>query len=155
MGSLDRFGELFDYDLWANRLAIQSVEAVGEKSEGAIKVLGHLIGAQRVWLARFRTSDPPSAQPWPNLSLAEAGRVAEELHWEWREMFSAFSAEWLDENLIYRNTKGAEFKMPVRDVLTHLLMHSAYHRGQIALAVRAAGGTPAATDYVVYARRAK
>jgi uncharacterized damage-inducible protein DinB len=63
------------------------------------------------------------------------------------------TSEKLDEDLVQRTSKGVEFRTPVRDVLTHLVMHSAYHRGQIAQAVREAGGQPAATDYIVYARR--
>jgi uncharacterized damage-inducible protein DinB len=36
----------------------------------------------------------------------------------------------------------------VDDVLTHVILHSAYHRGQIASAVRAGGETPAYTDLI-------
>lgn len=49
--------------------------------------------------------------------------------------------------------EGVEFSTPMADVLMHLVMHSAYHRGQVALAVRAAGGKPALTDYVVWVRQ--
>jgi uncharacterized damage-inducible protein DinB len=41
----------------------------------------------------------------------------------------------------------------VGDILTHVVAHSAYHRGQIAAAVRAAGGAPAYTDFIHAARR--
>lgn len=34
------------------------------------------------------------------------------------------------------------------DILTHVLMHSAYHRGQIASHMRANGKTPAYTDFI-------
>ena len=36
----------------------------------------------------------------------------------------------------------------MRDILTHVTMHSAYHRGQIAADVRVAGFTPAYTDFI-------
>ena len=36
----------------------------------------------------------------------------------------------------------------MEDVLLHVVMHSVYHRGQIATEVRAAGHTPAYTDYI-------
>ena len=35
----------------------------------------------------------------------------------------------------------------------HVVTHSAYHRGQVAAAVREAGGKPAATDLVVWVRQ--
>ena len=52
----------------------------------------------------------------------------------------------------YRNSRGEEFHTPVGDLLTHVLMHGAYHRGQIAASVRRAGGEPAATDYIAFTR---
>ena len=36
----------------------------------------------------------------------------------------------------------------VRDILTHVFMHSAYHRGQIAVDMRQNGVTPAYTDFI-------
>ena len=34
------------------------------------------------------------------------------------------------------------------DVLLHVIMHSAYHRGQVATDMRAAAFTPAYTDFI-------
>jgi uncharacterized damage-inducible protein DinB len=36
----------------------------------------------------------------------------------------------------------------VQDVLTHVVLHSAYHRGQIASLMRAGGAVPAYTDFI-------
>ena len=44
------------------------------------------------------------------------------------------------------------FRNTPRDILTHLGMHSHYHRGQIAILVRRAGSTPAVTDFIVFRR---
>jgi uncharacterized damage-inducible protein DinB len=40
----------------------------------------------------------------------------------------------------------------VEDVLLHVALHGSYHRGQIAAAVRAAGGEPVNTDFVTWTR---
>jgi uncharacterized damage-inducible protein DinB len=48
----------------------------------------------------------------------------------------------------YKNTKGEPWTDTVQDILTHVLMHSAYHRGQIASQMRASGQTPAYTDFI-------
>ena len=34
------------------------------------------------------------------------------------------------------------------DILSHVVLHASYHRGQIASAMREAGGTPAYTDFI-------
>ncbi|MDO8549036.1 MAG: DinB family protein [Ignavibacteria bacterium] len=52
----------------------------------------------------------------------------------------------------YRNTKGDEYQNRLSDIITHVINHSSYHRGQIALLVRNAGGIPAVTDYIAYRR---
>jgi uncharacterized damage-inducible protein DinB len=48
----------------------------------------------------------------------------------------------------YKNTKGEPWTNSVEDILTHVIMHSAYHRGQIAADMRASGHTPAYTDFI-------
>jgi uncharacterized damage-inducible protein DinB len=40
----------------------------------------------------------------------------------------------------------------VADIILHKFLHAAYHRGQVAQLVRGEGGTPASTDYVVWAK---
>jgi uncharacterized damage-inducible protein DinB len=54
----------------------------------------------------------------------------------------------LDGKVEYRNSKGEPWSSRVEDMLTHVLFHSAYHRGQIALQMRAAGNEPAYTDFI-------
>jgi len=75
------------------------------------------------------------------------------MHERWNVFLGNILPGRLDEDLVHRNSKGAEFRAPVRDVLTQLVMHGAYHRGQIAAAVRDAGGTPTSTDYITWVRR--
>lgn len=152
MESLDSLRKLFHYDYWANQDALRSIATINATTDRALKVAGHIIGAQRVWLGRLNASDAATA-PWPLLSLEEAHAAVSEMHDRWDSYLGSLSPQELDEDLVHRNSKGVEFRVPVRDVLTQLVMHSAYHRGQIAAAVREAGGSPAATDYIVYVRQ--
>ena len=153
MGNVAFFRKLFEYDYWGNREALASLATVGDSSEKPHKTFCHVIAAQRIWLARFASPEPPSSEAWLTLSLDECRTAVEELHERWSALLDTLTTEKLSEDLVYRTTKGVEFKTPIRDVLLHLVMHSAYHRGQVAAAVREAGGKPAATDYVVYVRK--
>lgn len=155
MSSVEYFRELFDYDYWANLEAIRSMEFLGSAAEHGRKVLGHIIGAQRVWLGRFEASHEPAGDPWPSLPLEDARRAVEDLHARWSALLGRMSKRKLGEDLRYRNMKGEELRTPVRDVLTQLIVHGAYHRGQIATVVRDADAQPALTDYVVYVRKKK
>ena len=137
----------------ANQEALRSVTGLDALPERALKIAGHIVGAQRIWLGRLEApgGDPPA--PWPLMSLEEARAAFNEMHERWKSLLANLATGRLDEDLVHRNSKGAEFRVPVRDVLLQLVMHGAYHRGQIAAAVREAGGTPSPTDYIVWVRK--
>ena len=149
------YGKLFEYDYWANSEALTSLKSMPSGVEKARKAVCHIIGAQRIWLSRFASPAPPSAQPWPDLTLEECGAALEDLRRQWHVLLTGFTAEKLASDLTYLSLKGTENKTPVQDVLMHLVFHSAYHRGQVASGVREAGGKPATTDYVIYLRTAR
>jgi len=44
--------------------------------------------------------------------------------------------------------KGRSGAAAPTTILTHVVLHGAYHRGQIATIVRGSGETPAYTDYI-------
>jgi uncharacterized damage-inducible protein DinB len=154
METREHIRQLFEYDLWANQKTLESLATVPETAERPRKLFSHIVGAQRIWRARFEDPNPPGAEPWPTLTLDEARVAAEELNQSWQALLGRLTPAKLAEDLVYRTTKGTEFHTPIQDVLLHVVMHSAYHRGQVAAAVREAGGKPAATDYVVYLRQA-
>jgi uncharacterized damage-inducible protein DinB len=54
--------------------------------------------------------------------------------------------------ITYRNSTGAEWTNSLEDILLHVANHGVYHRGQVALLVRAAGGKAIGTDYVLFTR---
>jgi uncharacterized damage-inducible protein DinB len=149
------YRKLFDYDYWANCETLASLKTVPSDAGKPRKAFNHVIGAQRVWLSRFENPAPPSAQPWPDLTLEECASAIEDLRRHWEVLLDKLTPERLAGELTHKTTKGIEYRTPVGDVLMHLVLHSAYHRGQVAAAVREAGGKPATTDYVVYVRAGK
>ena len=146
---------LFEYDYWANRETLASLAALDGDASRARKFFYHIIGAHRVWLSRFETPESALTEPWPALTLEDAAAALDDLRARWNKQLDGLTTEKLSGDLVYRNTKGQEFRTPIRDVLMHLVMHSVYHRGQVAAAVRDSGGKPASTDYAVYVRQMK
>jgi uncharacterized damage-inducible protein DinB len=53
----------------------------------------------------------------------------------------------------YQSLDAGRFRNRIEDILAQLFGHSSYHRGQIAMLVRAAGGQPAITDLVFWCRQ--
>jgi uncharacterized damage-inducible protein DinB len=147
MEFLDQLRRLFDYDAWGNREALASLRACSAPPARAVAILGHVGGAQQVWLDRIH-SRPDVARPWPELRLEELGARFEQLVAEWRAFLDALTPADLARRVTYTTTKGAAFDDALGDVLTHVAFHSAYHRGQVAALVRSAGHQPAQTDFI-------
>ena len=53
----------------------------------------------------------------------------------------------------YHSNEGTPWVSTVEEIVTHVLNHSTYHRGQISMLVQAAGGERATTDFIGITRR--
>lgn len=145
-GELVRIRRMLEHDGWANTEALAALRA-GPATEKARAWMAHIVGAERLWLARMR-EEPSAMAVWPDLDLDACAAELAGLQEEWVRFLDALGNDGLDESVAYRNTKGEFWTSTVADILTHVALHAAYHRGQIAAAIREAGGTPAYTDYV-------
>ncbi|MGN6392773.1 MAG: DinB family protein [Gemmatimonadales bacterium] len=146
MTELARYRRLLEHDGWANFEALESLKN-GPASEKARIWLAHIVGAERTWLARIR-QEPPTMPVWPDLDLTTCETEVAALQAEWARCLQELDEEALEDGVAYRNSKGQFWTSSVEDILTHVVLHAAYHRGQIAAAVREAGGSPAYTDYI-------
>ncbi len=149
-GQLEYFSRLLRYDAWANAEAVRSVQ--GAPSAQALRWMGHIVGAEFLWLGRL-TGRPAPLEVWPELGAEACATRVEELAGTWPRFLSTLGSTGLSDAIAYRNTKGERWTSTVGDVLTHVVVHSGYHRGQIAAAIREAGGTPAYTDFIHAARK--
>ncbi len=142
---------LLRYDVWANQETLQSLPRQGAPAR-SLRWMGHIIAAELLWLSRMEGR--PSPLPvWPDLSIADC----EERQKDLSRRLTANLAGWanpLSREVSYINSKGEAWTSRVEDILTHIVIHSAYHRGQIASDVRAAGLEPAYTDYIHAVRQA-
>ena len=135
----------FVYDAWANREVLKAIQAGGESDEKSVQLMGHILAAERLWLERL-LQRPQSGPVWPNADLETCRRENEALASLWLEYLA--KAVDLGQAISYKNSKGEAWTSAVGDVLTHVVMHSGYHRGQIATHMRATGKTPAYTDFI-------
>lgn len=149
MDLLEHLRRQFDYDAWANGEVLTAIKASGTGSPRAqpLKLLAHILSAERLWLERLKQQSQ-SLPVWPEFSFDQCKAQIAELATLWREYFAQLSPAGLSERITYTNSKGEPWTSTVQDVLTHVVMHSAYHRGQIASLMRAGGGIPAYTDFI-------
>jgi uncharacterized damage-inducible protein DinB len=142
------FTRMLAYEQWANRESLRSLIQAGDGApQRAIEVMAHIIGASHVWLARLQATTP-TIIVWPVFGLNVMPRQLDALKSEWRNWLRSLTTARLGETVSYVNSKGEAWSSKVRDILTHLTLHSAYHRGQIATLLARAGHMPASTDYI-------
>ena len=142
---MQRFQQLFRYDHWANREVMASFHRAGNHPARALKLLGHVLGTEYEWFARLEASrsDLPI---WPELSLEECEGHTDRLASIWSAYLNEEAK--LAKKITYRNTKGESWTNSAEDILMHVILHSAYHRGQIAAEMRANGHVPAYTVFI-------
>ncbi len=146
------FTELYEYDSASNRQILNLLTGIKE-AEGRIhQIFAHLLMAKKVWITRLRGEDSSSTKIWPELSWDDCSKLIDENSLSYREFLRNKPDEDLESVVIYKNSKGTEFRTPARDILTHVIIHGGYHRGQIATAVRKLGFEPVNTDYITYVR---
>jgi uncharacterized damage-inducible protein DinB len=142
---LDYLRRQFAYDEWANREVLAAVRASSVPSPRSLQLMAHILSAERLWLERL-TGQSQSLPVWPEMSLAQCEREISDLARLWRDFLGG--GRDLAQTISYKNSKGELWTSTVEQVLTHVVMHSAYHRGQIASHMRASGLTPAYTDFI-------
>jgi uncharacterized damage-inducible protein DinB len=147
MNLLEHLRRQFAYDAWANNEVLAVINATGSAPVRPLQLLGHIASAERVWLERL-TQQPQSVAVWPEFDLDQCAAQLAALDKLWRDYLGGLSSTGLSQKISYKNSKGEPWSSTVEDVLTHVTLHSAYHRGQIASLMRASGQAPASTDFI-------
>ncbi len=147
MDSLARHRRLFDYDRWANGEVLASLRQARRSPPSALATFAHVLAAEELWLVRLRR-DHIQVAVWPDLSLEQCEHALERVALGWREYLMNRTPASLEEIVAYTNTQGERWSNRVEDVLTHVVMHSSYHRGQIASDLRRADDMPAYSDFI-------
>jgi uncharacterized damage-inducible protein DinB len=147
MDQIEHFTRLFDYDGWANHEVLAGLRTSVTPLPRALELMAHIFSSQYLWMGRLEQK-PQILPVWPAFTLEECDRYAAELPVLWKNYLANRSEADLAMPVSYENSKGEPWSSRKDDILMHLIAHSAYHRGQVAMTVRAAGSVPAYTDYI-------
>jgi uncharacterized damage-inducible protein DinB len=144
---------LFAHMEWADRRLVEMMDqSAPARTDAAVRLFAHLLAAERIWLVRLRGEDSTGEPLWPQPPASELRAAAEANREGYARYLASLGDDELDAEVAYTNQRGDPFRTRRVDILTHVAMHGAYHRGQIAAVVRAAGGEPVGTDYIIFAR---
>lgn len=155
----DRFQRWFEYEKDVHAKTIRSLESVptaGQESpefQKAVKILAHVAAARRMWLGRLGVLPPSTTSLFPeNPTLPQTVANLREAEAVWTTHLAALDDDQIAQVFEYQSIDGVRFRNRIEDILSQLYGHSWYHRGQIAMLVRAAGGQPEITDFIYWCR---
>lgn len=146
--STDVLERMYAHMAWADARAVAALRNNPDAPTQALELFSHVLTAEHIWLRRLQ-GQPASYAVFQTLGLDECERVATENAAGFAEVLAAGDRS---RAVSYRTSAGAAHTTPLDDILIHVSHHGMYHRGQVALLIRAAGGTPLSTDYIVYFR---
>ena len=148
---IDLIKRLFEYDNWAIERELNILEGVDDAE--ALNTLWHILAAKRIWLTRLNGEDSSALPGSPNITLSDCRKLAAELAMGYAGILASLDSRPAADTITYKNTKGDEYTSTITDVLTHVAVHSAYHRGQIALLLRQHEHQAINTDFINFTRR--
>ncbi len=146
------FLKLFRYDNWANREISDCLLSLDQPPEKALSLMSHIINAQKIWLCRITGTAYNANSVWQTLLKSEISEALNNSAAALTEYTGSLSENDTDKIIEYTNTKGESFRSPLKDILSHLSLHSAYHRGQIILLIKPGVKVLPNTDYINYSR---
>ena len=139
---------MFQHMAWADMRTLSSLRAMHEAPPQAVDLMCHVLTAEHIWLRRI-TGGSTAYQVFQSLGLDECERLAANNHAGFAQVLANDDRARV---VAYKTSAGHPQQTLLDDILVHVSHHGMYHRGQVALLVRAAGGTPMPTDFIVFAR---
>lgn len=142
---------MFDYETWALRRVLSAIRETKVRGT-ALDTYAHILNAYQIWHDRIDGVDG-ACSPWQNRSTDECVAMLDALRLRFETTLEALSDDDLERVIEYKNTKRQEYAKTLGDILTHVALHSAYHRGQVNTAIRQSGGVPAVVDFIAFDRK--
>jgi uncharacterized damage-inducible protein DinB len=153
---------LYAYDAWATNRIFDAVamvppeEVMRDLHGGHHSIHGtiaHMVGAARVWLARW-TGGPeiPILRGEEVSGIEELKSLWEKTGYDLAKFLGSLTDRKLQETFTMKTSAGKTYTHILWQVMQHLADHSTYHRGQVVLMLRQLGHTPPAVGLIGFYR---
>lgn len=151
---LNHFKRLFEYQAWANSTIATYLSEVSmneKPSQRALELLSHSVLAEEVWYGRVAQKNVPTSV-WETLEVEKLISKIEGMNQRWNSLLSTMNEDSLNKIILYTNLQGKSFETSVGDIMTHVVNHASYHRGQAILNLKDQYGKVPSTDFIAFAR---
>ncbi|BBO24257.1 MAG: DinB family protein [Fimbriimonadaceae bacterium] len=133
----------FDYDQWANTKWVANLGQFRDMLR-AQEILEHILFAHKTWLSRCGID---WSQAQFDVPLADLFGASNDL---WR---AVITDQQLSARVTYETSNGSEHRNTLEEIARHVLLHGAYHRGQLRGLIELEGGRAfPETDFIFFLR---
>lgn len=134
--------QLLEYHYWATNRMLAAMVSLGSdqlnepwgKGWGSLHAtLTHTMNAEWIWLQRLQGTSPsgyPDAQTTPTVYDIRERWIKQAAGL--RAFLAGQTAQSIQQNLTYNNTRGESFELPVWQIISHIVNHATHHRAEIA-----------------------
>lgn len=154
---------LFAYDTWANDILFEAAAELDAESlvrdmstshESLLGAMVHIVGAEEIWLSRWKGSPISRLRPLEEVPTLEAfSKWWRDIREERDRFLEALTDSDMERTLETTNLKGESFTHSLAEMFRHVVNHSSYHRGQMVSLLRALGQKPPSTDLIRFYRQ--
>jgi uncharacterized damage-inducible protein DinB len=155
-------GRLLEYTVWANHRVMRVAATLatddfkrdlGSSHGGVRGTLAHMMGAEWIWLERFKGVSPTRGideSEFPDIvALRDRWTLIEEHRADW---FRSLRPSECAAPVSFRTLAGVPYDTPLWQLLQHMANHASYHRGQVITLLRQLGARVASTDMLFWDR---
>jgi uncharacterized damage-inducible protein DinB len=143
----DHFLKIFHFEYWANKKVLDQIKKQSAPAEKALQLFAHLIFAQKIWLNRIGILQEDIREDY---TLKEFAGILDN---SYVELIASMKRQKdFNSNITYKDLADKTHQNSLSDILTHLCVHGAYHRGQIVQILKQSSNESIVTDYIAYAR---
>ncbi len=148
------------YDRWANLRMIDAASELNPQTltQNVISsfpsfhhTLVHVLWAEELWLERWQSRSFVASLDTEKFPTVETIRAKlEAVYTKQLQFLNGLNPAAADQSIGYVNFQGQRWEYSLRQMVQHLMVHSAYHRGQLATLLRQLSVVLPQTDYLVF-----
>ena len=126
------FLEHFKYNKWANEKLLTFAAENNLTNNRINPIFSHLTLAQVIWCDRLHGNDAPQdINEWTTWPWEDIVEKCSQTNKDLISYVNNHADDDFNEEIKFINTSGTDYVRQVRQVLTHVMQYTNFHRGQI------------------------
>jgi uncharacterized damage-inducible protein DinB len=164
MEAMEMLKRGFRHDTWAREKLLSLISDLSNeeftRSHGVLGSISsrfaHIVDIDVLWMRRVYERESPASPPDKErfLDVREFSSYCRQVTQLRNEALLRLNPNDLLEVIEFCDTRGRRYRETIGDMLFHVVLHAAHHRGQLVLCLKALGYSAGYVDYYVWAGEA-